>query len=163
SPMWLPMSVHSSLACYAAVGFAVAGVYAVGMLRGRRDAYHRAGLALPLAVGSLAAALQLVSGDASAEAVYRLEPLKLAAMEARTETMRGAPIVIVPGVEIPKGLSFLAAGDPDALVRGLDEVPPDARPNEGVCHAAFLGMVSCGVAMLGASAIAWAARWRRRR
>ena len=35
SPAWLPMLVHSSLSCYIATGFAVAGVYAAGMLRGR--------------------------------------------------------------------------------------------------------------------------------
>src|SRR3954471_16028131 len=35
SPLWVSMAIHSSLSCYIAVGFAVAGVYAWGMLRGR--------------------------------------------------------------------------------------------------------------------------------
>src|SRR5262249_49191034 len=30
SPYWLTMAIHSSLSCYIAVGFAVAGVYAFG-------------------------------------------------------------------------------------------------------------------------------------
>ena len=36
------------LAAYMVAGFGVASVYAVGMLRGRRDRYHRLGLLIPL-------------------------------------------------------------------------------------------------------------------
>ena len=39
------------LAAYLVTGFLVASVYAVGMLRGRRDRYHRLGLLIPLTVG----------------------------------------------------------------------------------------------------------------
>src|SRR5690242_3666631 len=37
-------AVHMLLAAYMVAGFVVAGVYAVGTLRGRRDRYHRLGL-----------------------------------------------------------------------------------------------------------------------
>src|SRR3954467_15048003 len=50
NPAWFHMALHSTLSCYISVGFAVAGVYAVGLLRGRRDAYHRAGLTLAMAM-----------------------------------------------------------------------------------------------------------------
>ena len=39
---------HMILAAYMVTGFLVASVYAVGMLRGRRDRYHRLGLLIPL-------------------------------------------------------------------------------------------------------------------
>src|SRR5262245_42192854 len=48
SPFWLPIAIHSSLSCYVAVGFAVAGVYAAGILRGHRDAYHHSGLTIAM-------------------------------------------------------------------------------------------------------------------
>jgi hypothetical protein len=51
SPRWLPIAIHSSLSCYVAVGFAAAGVYAAGLLRGRRDAYHRSGRTIAIAPG----------------------------------------------------------------------------------------------------------------
>ena len=38
------------LAAYLVTGFLVASVYAVGMLRGRRDRHHRLGLLIPLTV-----------------------------------------------------------------------------------------------------------------
>ncbi len=41
---------HMILAAYIVSGFMVASVYAVGMLRGRRDRYHRLGLLIPLTV-----------------------------------------------------------------------------------------------------------------
>jgi len=58
SPSWVHMAIHSSLSCHIAVGFAVAGVYAVGLLRGRNDAYHHSGLAIPLALATVTALLQ---------------------------------------------------------------------------------------------------------
>ena len=45
---------HMILAAYLVTGFLVASVYAVGMLRGRRDRHHRLGLLIPLTVGCIA-------------------------------------------------------------------------------------------------------------
>ncbi len=42
-------TIHMILACYVATGFGVAAVYAVGLLRGRHDDYHRKGLLLAMA------------------------------------------------------------------------------------------------------------------
>ena len=44
-------AVHMLLAAYVVAGFTVAGVYAVGMMRGRRDRYHRQGLLIPEVIG----------------------------------------------------------------------------------------------------------------
>jgi len=44
------------LASYMATAFMVAAVYAWGMLRGRRNLYHKTGLTLAMALGVIAAA-----------------------------------------------------------------------------------------------------------
>ena len=44
---------HMILAAYLVTGFLVASVYAVGMLRGRRDRHHRLGLLIPLTVAAI--------------------------------------------------------------------------------------------------------------
>ena len=127
SPAWVPMAIHSTLSCYIAVGYAVAGVYVFGMLRGRRDAYHRSALNLALAVGSINAVLQLISGDLRGRHVARSQPIKLAAMEALFKTQARAPLVIggIPNektgevnaaITIPGGPSFLVAHDPEAVI-----------------------------------------------
>ncbi|HEX8830999.1 MAG TPA: cytochrome ubiquinol oxidase subunit I [Longimicrobium sp.] len=173
SRAWGVMAVHSTLSCYIATGFAAAGVYALGMLRGRRDAYHRSGLALALGMATVAAVLQPVSGHFSADHTANHQPLKLAAYEAHFHTTRGAAEVIggIPDVEartvhgairIPKLLSFLAFADPNAEVRGLDAFPRELWPNVVVAHLAFQLMVGCGLALIGVGAWFWLARWRKR-
>jgi len=173
SPAWGQMALHSTLSCYIATAFAAAGVYALGMLRGRRDAYHRAGLTLALAVGTAAALLQPLSGHVSAQHVARNQPVKLAAAEAHFHTQRGAPILVggIPDTEartvrgafrIPRLLSFLATDDFNAEVKGLDAVPRAEWPNVAVSHLAFDVMVGSAFAMIGMGLWFWLASGRRR-
>jgi cytochrome d ubiquinol oxidase subunit I len=166
SPAWLHMALHSSIACYVATGFAAAGVYALGLLRGRRDEYHRSGLRIALAVGGIAALLQPLSGDVSARAVARLQPAKLAAMEAHFETQAQAPLLLggIPDVErrqvrfavkIPSGLSLLAFHDRNAVVTGLNDVQRELWPNVLLTHLAFQLMVGCGFLLMGVTVWYW--------
>ena len=172
SPAWLHMAVHSSLSCYIATGFAAAGIYAAGMLRGRRDAYHRSGLRISMAVAGVCALLQPLSGDVSARAVARLQPAKLAAMEALFETRTGAPLTVGGwpdmdaqevrfGIEIPKALSFLAHHDFNAEVAGLDQVPKQNWPNVVVTRTAFQIMVGIGFLLVAIALAHWWADRRR--
>ena len=48
--------LHMWVAAYAVTGFLVAAVYAVGMLRGRRDRSHRLGFTVPFAFAAIAIA-----------------------------------------------------------------------------------------------------------
>jgi len=174
NPAWFAETLHSTLGSYVAVGFAVAGIYAWGMLHGRRDAYHRIALTLALLMGGIAIPLQIVAGDIAARTVARTQPAKLAAMEALFHTEAGAPLTIggIPNVDtgqtafavrIPDGLSLLLHEDPHATVAGLDTVTPDDRPNVPVVHFAFDAMVGMGFFMLVvATAFGWRA-WRGRR
>ncbi|MDX1675295.1 MAG: cytochrome ubiquinol oxidase subunit I [Longimicrobiales bacterium] len=171
SPAWFQMALHSSLSCYIATGFATAGVYALGILKGRTDAYHRAGLTLALALGGVTALLQPISGDISARFIAEHQPAKLAAAEAHYETEAGAPLTIggiptgdgevILGLEIPYGLSLLAHHDPNAEVIGLDAFPEDERPNVLITHLAFQVMVGLGFAMIAVALWFWWVRWRR--
>jgi cytochrome d ubiquinol oxidase subunit I len=175
SPVWPVMSVHSTLSCYIAVGFAAAGVYAFGVLRGKKDEYHRRGIDIALAVAVVAAVLQIVSGHASAQAVGEHEPVKLAAMEAHFVTARGVPIIVggfpdgdtgqvTWALRIPKALSLLTKNDPNAEIRGLNDYPKDERPNVLVTHLAFDTMVGCGFTLALVGALFWSWRlWRWRR
>lgn len=172
SPFWLHMAIHSSLSCYTAVGFAVAGVYAVGLLRGRRDAYHHSGLTMAMVMATIGALLMPISGDFNGRMVAQHQPAKLAAMEALFETQAGAPLIIggIPDeesgevrfrIEIPYALSLLVAHDPHAVIKGLNEFPPDERPSVLWVHLAFQIMVGCGFLLIGLSLWYWWGRWRR--
>lgn len=173
SAAWINMAVHSTLSCYVSVGFAVAGAAAWSLLRGRPGDWHRPALSLSLSVASAAAVLQLASGDRLAKMVAVTQPVKLAAMEAHFHTARGAAIAVGGLVDqdavtlrgalvVPKALSVLAFGDPDAAVRGLNEFPRDLWPRVAVVHTAFDVMVGAGALLVALSAAWWAWRWRTR-
>ena len=57
---------HMILAAYMVAGFLVASIYAVGMLKGRRDRLHRLGLLIPLTIACIATPIQLFVGDTAA-------------------------------------------------------------------------------------------------
>ena len=169
----LSQTIHMVLAAYAATGMAVAGIHAALLLRGSRGALHRHALAVALVVGAPAALLQPLSGDLSARFVARWQPVKLAALEGQFATERGAPLRIggVPdedarttrwAIEIPHGLSLLAFHDPDAEVRGLNEVPRELWPPVLPVHLAFQVMVGLGTALALVGAWAGVLALRRR-
>ena len=172
NPMAFQQTLHMTLASYAATGFAVAGIHAFLLLFDRGNSFHRRALTIALMVGAPAALVQPISGDLSAKAVARVQPAKLAAMEAHFETSTRAPLLIGgwPDMErrevdyaisIPGGLSFLAFGDPDAEVKGLEAFPRDQWPHVPIVHLAFQIMVALGtyLALLSLWVI-WSA-WRR--
>jgi cytochrome bd ubiquinol oxidase subunit I len=170
NPATPPQTTHMILAAFVVSGFLVASVYAVGMLRGRRDRYHRVGFLLPFTLAALITPVQIGVGDWAARFVADNQPVKLAAMEGLFQTTRGAPLhiggIVVDGrlryaVEIPFGLSLLAHWDPHAEIVGLDSVPADQRPAVNVVHLAFDAMVGSGLVLLLLGAwfgLAWARR-----
>jgi cytochrome bd ubiquinol oxidase subunit I len=167
-------ALHMLLAAYMVAGFVVAGVYAVGLLRGRSDRYHRLGMAIPLTVAAIVTPLQIFVGDVAAREVARNEPAKFAALEMVTETGTHVPLLLggamVDGepryvIEIPSGASLLVGYSPDTRIAGLSEIPADVRPPDHLVttvHLAFDVMVGIGFALLGLAlwfAVLW---WRRR-
>ena len=142
---------HMILAAYLVTGFLVASVYAVGMLRGRRDRYHRLGLLIPLTVACIATPIQFAVGDTAARAIAEDQPIKFAAMECVqttathvTEYIYGRCTAdgVKGGIGIPGFDSFLVGWSTDTQVIGLDTVPPDDRPPANtMLHWAFDTMV----------------------
>src|SRR6478672_7133877 len=77
---------HMILAAYLVTGFLVASIYAVGMLRGRRDRVHRLGLLIPLTVASILTPIQFAVGDTAARSIADNQPIKFAGMECVEQT-----------------------------------------------------------------------------
>jgi cytochrome d ubiquinol oxidase subunit I len=151
--------LHMTLAAFVATGFAVASVHAFFLLRDRNNVFHRSALGIALSVACISIPFQILSGDHSARVVGRLQPDKLAAMEADYHTQSGAPLVIggIPNDEtrttddalrIPRGLSLLLDHDSTAKVLGLEEFPRSNWPNVRIVHWSFDLMVAAGMTML---------------
>src|SRR6476619_6008641 len=163
---------HMILAAYLVTGFVVASVYAVGMLRGRRDRHHRLGLLIPLTVACIAAPLQFAVGDSAARAIAKDQPIKFAGMECVQKTStdvteyiygRCTSSGVKGGIGIPGFDSFLVGWSTNTQVTGLDSVPANDRPPaDTMLHWAFDTMVGICTALIALGlwlGIAW---WRRR-
>ena len=135
---WFSQAHHMIIAAFSATGFAVAGVHAILYLKNKFEIHAKA-ITIALAFASVAAVLQPFSGDLAAKNVAKLQPAKLAAFESHFETQKKAPLIIggIPDVEkrevkhaikLPGFLSFLAHGDFNAEVTGLEEFPENEWP-----------------------------------
>ncbi len=160
-------TAHMVLAAYMVTGFIVAGAYAVGLLRGRRDRYHRLGFAVPFTIAGIAAPLQVMMGDIIARFISQNQPIKFASMEyvARTgdnipEWVGGILINghVYFGAAIPSFNSILVGFSPHTRVIGWDTVPPDQRPPfPTLLHLSFDLMVGIGFFLLALAA--WQGWW----
>ena len=171
NPSAWPQSIHMLLAAYAATGFAVAGIHAYALLSDQKNLFHRRALQLALLVGGIGAVLQPLSGDFLGKSVARHQPVKFAATEGQFESETHAPLRIGGwpdttqretryAIEIPGVLSFLAFSDSSALVRGLNEFPPDEWPPVALVHISFQIMVASGFAMAFVTLWAGWRQWR---
>jgi cytochrome d ubiquinol oxidase subunit I len=163
---------HMILAAYLVTGFIVASIYAVGMLRGRRDRIHRLGLLIPLTVACIATPIQFAVGDSAARAIANDQPIKFAAMECVqtthsdvTEYLGGrcTSSGVKGGIGIPGLDSFLVGWSKNTTVVGLDSVSPDDRPPANtLLHLSFDAMVGICTALIGLGlwlGIGW---WRQK-
>ncbi|MEJ2879880.1 cytochrome ubiquinol oxidase subunit I [Pedobacter sp. GR22-6] len=171
---WFSQSLHMCVAAFVSTGFAVAGVHALMILRGRNVAFHNKAFKIAAIFATIAACLQPLSGDISAKDVARRQPEKLAAMEAHFHTERGAALIIggIPdtvqqrvdyAIKIPKLLSFMATGDLNAEVKGLSEFPKADQPPVAITHYAFQIMVGFGMVMVLIALLYFLALWRKRK
>jgi cytochrome d ubiquinol oxidase subunit I len=163
---------HMILAAYLMTGFLVAGIYAVGLLRGRHDRIHRLGLLIPLTVACIATPIQFAVGDSAARAIAKHQPIKFAAMECVdtthsdvTEYIYGICTAsgVKGGIGIPGFDSFLVGWSTGTQVTGLDSVPADDRPPANtMLHWAFDTMVGICTALIGLGFWLGLAWWRKR-
>jgi cytochrome bd ubiquinol oxidase subunit I len=174
NPASLHEAVHMILAAYVATAFLVAGIHAFFLLRNSQSVFHRTSCSIALSVACISIPLQMFSGDFAAREVAKLQPVKLAAMEAHYETGNGVPLVVggIPddasrkvnlGIEIPYGLSLLVGYNPATKVVGLADYPRDQWPNVSLVHWSFDIMVGTGTIMLMLAAWVTWLWWRTRR
>ncbi|MEV5957882.1 cytochrome ubiquinol oxidase subunit I [Streptomyces sp. NPDC051987] len=176
TPMFGPEYWHFVFAMFVTAGYVVAGVYAVGWLRGRRDRYHRLGFTVPFTLAAVCTPVQFVLGDSIARQVFHKQPVKFAGMEIVWKTATHQPEylygrlrpdgTVAGGIRIPQLDSVLAGFRPDTRVTGLTSVPASDRPTPAqatIAHFAFDTMVGIGSLLLLLAlwyGVLWL--WRRR-
>ncbi|WP_221391139.1 cytochrome ubiquinol oxidase subunit I [Dyadobacter sp. NIV53] len=170
---WFSQALHMSIAAFVATGFAVAGVHAFMILKGKNVYFHTKSFTIAAIFGCAAAIIQPLSGDISAKDVAVRQPAKLAAMEAHFHTEKSASLVLggIPDTEnkkvdyaikLPGFLSFLAHGDFTSEVKGLDQIPVENHPPVAIAHYAFQLMVGMGMLMMLVAVLYFIALWKKK-
>jgi cytochrome d ubiquinol oxidase subunit I len=164
---------HMILAAYLVTGFVVAGVYATGILRGRRDAYHYTGFAIGFVPAAVLTPAQIFVGDVAARAIASDQPVKFASMEYVAGTSRNVPEWlggvyvnghVYAGIRIPDLDSLLVGFSRNTKVTGWQTVSAAQRPPAAsLIHLCFDAMVGAGFVLLLAGAWVGFTWWRARR
>lgn len=163
---------HTLTGAYILSGFFVMGVSAYHLLREQHVSFFTKSFRLGLIFALIFSLAEVVQGHFHGAAVARLQPAKLAAMEALWETKAGAPqtLFLIPDEKkernlveigrIPGLLSWLAYHDRQAVVKGLKDFPQDERPPVLLTFLAFRVMVGLGFVFVFLTAIGWLLRDR---
>jgi cytochrome bd ubiquinol oxidase subunit I len=163
NPSFVDRLFHVLCGAWQAGAFLVVSVSAWYLLKKRHLDFARASLRVGLTVALVASLLQLVSGHSSARSVATNQPAKLAAFEGLYNTTSNAPLTLVGyvdekdqriiGLQWPGMLSWLAFGNTEATVMGLDAFAPEDRPPVGASFLFFHGMVGVGFTLIAIAAL----------
>lgn len=167
NPWALWQYAHTMLGAVQTGCFVMAAVGAFYLLSNRDHAYGRTFVRMGVAVGVLAAVLQVFpSGDTQGRMIAQYQPVTLAAMEGLFHSEAGAPLVILgqPDVNqqhidnpliVPRALSFLTYRRWMARVRGLDQFPQQDWPDQiPLLYYSYHVMVGLGTLFVGILLIA---------
>jgi cytochrome d ubiquinol oxidase subunit I len=165
---------HAITAAFLTSGVLMMCVCAWHLMRGNEVAVFRPSLRLALWVIVISGALVAITGDAQGRIMTKQQPMKMAAAEALYETEQPASFSLftigtldgsrpIYSLKVPYVLSFLATGDPNGRVEGVNDIqrsyqqrygPGDYRPAVPVTYWSFrlmigLGMICVLLAALG--------------
>jgi cytochrome d ubiquinol oxidase subunit I len=151
---------HVISSSYLTAAAILAAIAAMFILMKKGSQYHKKALKLTVIATFIFAITTAIAGDLSAKFLAEHQPEKLAAGEWHFETEEGADLVVFGtlnednevenAIRIPNALSFLAHGDFNSEVTGLEETPEDEQPPLWI-HYMFDLMVSIGFFTLGIS------------
>jgi cytochrome d ubiquinol oxidase subunit I len=164
---------HVLSSAYTLTAFFIMGISAIQLIRRRgKEELFQKSFRMAATFAIVTSVLIIVAGDLSGVQVAKYQPSKLAAMEAQWETEKGADFFLfavprpekeenIEALEIPGGLSFLAYHDPNAVVKGLKDFPPEDRPPVIVVFSAFRLMVGLGFLFVLLAFLAVIMAWKK--
>jgi cytochrome d ubiquinol oxidase subunit I len=174
NPSTLPRYFHTVSSAFVCGAFLMMGISAWFFLKGRGGDVARASLKLGTVVGLIGIVLVMGTGDRHAKQVARTQEAKFAAMEGLYSTTSGAPLVLFslpptqsgkaqgPELLVTNLTSFLAFGNFQAPVKGLEEFPREDWPPVAMTFLSFHNMVILGNVLLLQALIGCYLIWKKR-
>ncbi len=149
-PVAVSKFFHSGLCGWMTGAVVVIGISSWYLLRRREQRFALGSIRVAAVVGIVGTVALMFSGDRSAVHVAEYQPMKLAAAEGLQRGGARAPFSIAPGIEIPGMLSFLATGDFDGHVPGIQDILDGYVDGNGTRHPSAAEMMARGDTALSA-------------
>lgn len=150
NPVAVSKFFHSVLCGWMTGAVVVIGISSWYLLRRREQRFALGSIRVAAVVGIVGTVALMFSGDRSAVHVAEYQPMKLAAAEGLQRGGARASFSIVPGIEIPGMLSFLATGDFDGHVPGIQDILDGYVDGNGTRHPSAAEMMARGDTALSA-------------
>jgi cytochrome bd ubiquinol oxidase subunit I len=157
NPSTLLRFFHTMDAALIAGAFLMAGISAFLIVKGKEAATARRSMTVAVIFGLIVSLLEVFPfGHEHARQVARTQPEKFAATQGLYTSQNSAPIAIfaipmehpptlrIP-IEIPGLLSWLALGDINATIKGINEFPADEIPPLWMTFVSYHNMVALGM------------------
>lgn len=172
SPSSINRLVHVWIGAFILGAFFVMSISAWYLLKNRHIEFAKRSFTGGLILATVSSLAQLASGHIQADAVAQHQPAKIAAMEGLYKTENGAALYIAGwpddqtetvkyGVGVPGGLSLLLHMDPNAEVKGLNDLEDDwGRPPVWLTFQSYHIMVGIGMLFIASTLLACWFRWR---
>jgi cytochrome d ubiquinol oxidase subunit I len=158
NPYFLNRFPHVMAAGICTASFFILGISAWKIYRNAKDlSLFEKAFKFALFMGLLGLAAIAITGHLQAQSISKLQPMKFAALENLEKTADPAPLSIVPGLEIPAVLSFMAHGNFSGEVKGLEDLQKqmehrygqgEFRPNAWISYFSFRVMIGSSLIML---------------
>ncbi len=165
--------VHMTIAAYLAVALFVGATGAWHLLRGRDTKAVRTMFSMAMWLILCVAPIQIIAGDQQGLNTLKYQPAKIAAIEGHWINVphESVPLVLfgwpdmkdgktLDEVDVPHLGSLVLTHSWNGQVPGLDDFPPQDRPDSTVIFWTFRLMVGLGFLMLGLGLWSGWLRWR---
>jgi len=180
NPSMIIRFFHTVNAALITGAFVMAGIAAYLLLKNNGAEVARKALKLSVIFGLVVSLLELYPfGHEHAVQVAQTQPEKLAAIEGLIDGQSNAPMILfgIPtedppqlhfSIGVPGVLSWLAHGNTETYVKGLNDFPPDEIPPFRLTFVSFHTMVGLGMYFIAAMIIGafllyrkklWSQRW----
>jgi len=171
--MWLRF-FHTIFSCLVCGGFFMAGISAYLVRKNKEAALMAKALKISLVVAFVSSILVAFPfGHEHVQQVAKTQPEKFAAMEGLYTTQSGAPLVLFGWVNtkppelkakvaIPNMLSWMAFGDVNAEIKGINDFPEEDVPPLRLTFVSFHNMVILGGFFIGVSSLGMVQMFRKR-
>ena len=166
NPSTLPRFFHTFDAALISGAFFMAGVSAYLIYKNKGGDISKKALKLAVIFGLVVSLLEVFPfGHEHGREVAKMQPEKFAALQGLYTSQTGAPIALFAfptepppelraHIEIPGLLSWLAFGDVNAKIQGINEFPTDDIPPLFITFVAYHNMVLLGMLFILLMAIA---------